>query len=284
MSSSKKILLITGSTDGLGLETAKRLILQGHTVLIHGRSKKKLAATFEELLALAQSQQQANNDGQVIESYRADLSKFEEVKAMADKIISKHDRIDVLMNNAGILKTPVTKTDSGMDIRFAVNTIAPYLLTKLLLPLIPIETGRIVNLSSAGQYPVNFKAWSDTHREYADFDAYAESKLAIIMWSNHLAATSLKKGPVITSLNPGSLLGTKMVKEGFGHSGKDVNIGVNIMCEAALGDSFQQASGKYFDNDSGRFARPRADALNPSKCAQLVEEIESILDRELSSA
>jgi len=279
MSSAKKIL-ITGSTDGIGLETAKRLVQEGHSVLLHGRSKQKLAATYEHIKALSKS------DDQVVESYRADLSKLPEVAAMAEQVKSKHSTIDVLINNAGIFKTPHTKTESGMDVRFMVNTIAPYLLTKELLPLIPREGGRIVNLSSAAQYPVRYQTWSDPTQNNAhdDFDAYAQSKLGIIMWSNHLAIMADENkegGPMIVSLNPGSLLGTKMVKEGFNTAGKDVNIGVNIMIEAALGESFAKASGKYWDNDSGRFAAPGSDATNPGKCAGLVEEMESILKREL---
>jgi NAD(P)-dependent dehydrogenase (short-subunit alcohol dehydrogenase family) len=275
MSSAKKIL-ITGSTDGIGLETAKKLIQQGHTVLLHGRSSEKLSATYQQLKEFQQSDDQ-------IETYRADLSKMEEVSNMAKQVTEKHSQIDVLINNAGVLKTPNTKTESGMDIRFVVNTIAPYLLTKQLLPIIPATTGRIINVSSAGQAPVNFRAWSDVTKNYSDFDAYSESKLAIIMWSNHLAAT-LKESPMIVSINPASLLGTKMVREGFGQPGKDVGIGVRILVQAALGDEFANASGKYYDNDNQRFAEPGSDALNPSKNAQLVEEMERILQRELEKS
>ncbi|CAJ1938020.1 unnamed protein product [Cylindrotheca closterium] len=272
MSSAKKIL-ITGSTDGLGLEAAKKLVQQGHSVLLHGRSKQKLADTYKEVKSLLQS------EDQVVESYRADLSKLSEVAAMAEKVKSEHSTIDVLINNAGIFKTPQTKTESGMDVRFMVNTIAPYLLTKQLLTLVP-EEGRIVNLSSAAQAPVGFRTWSDPSQNYDDFDAYAQSKLGIIMWSNHLAS-SLQKQPMIVSLNPASLLGTKMVREGFNTMGKDVNIGVNIIIEAALGESFANASGKYWDNDNGRFAPPGSDASDPGKCAELVEAMETIIAREL---
>lgn len=272
MSSAKKIL-ITGSTDGLGLETSKQLIQKGHTVLLHGRSKKKLSDTFQQLKEFQQSNDQ-------IETYRADFSKLEEVANMAKQIAEKHSQIDVLINNAGVFKTSTTKTESGLDVRFVVNTIAPYLLTKQLIPIIPSSTGRIVNLSSAAQAPVNFESWSDVTKNYSDFDAYAQSKLAIIMWSNHLAATQ-KESPMIVSLNPASLLGTKMVREGFGQAGHDMGIGVDIMVRAALSDEFADASGKYYDNDSRRFAQPGSDALNPSKNAQLVDELERILEQEL---
>lgn len=269
----RKTILITGSTDGLGLETAKQLVQRGHSVLLHGRSQPKLAAVHEQVKALRQS------EDQVVESYRADLGKLQEVEAMAQNVQAQHSKIDVLMNNAGIFTTSQTKTESGMDVRFMVNTIAPYLLTKRLLPLIPPANGRIVNLSSAAQAPVKFEAWATLSLD-DDFEAYAQSKLAMIMWSNHLALKE-PEGPMIVSLNPGSLLGTKMVREAFHTMGKDINIGVNIMMEAALGDNFAQASGKYWDNDSGRFAAPGSDAGMPKRCAELVDCLDSIISREL---
>eukprot|EP00980_Cylindrotheca_fusiformis_P001090 scaffold305_cov110-Cylindrotheca_fusiformis.AAC.8 len=276
--SSAKTILITGSTDGIGLETAKKLIQRGHTVLLHGRSYEKLSATLEALKKEFQQQQSS------IETYLADFSKLEEVNQMADEVLEKHSRIDVLINNAGVFKTPETKAESGMDIRFVVNTIAPYLLTKRLLPIIPSSTGRIINLSSAAQSPVQFLSWSDVNTSYSDFDAYGQSKLAIVMWSNYLAAQEKEKYPMIVSVNPGSLLGTKMVREGFGQAGKDVGIGVNILIEAALGEkTFANASGKYYDNDYRRFAQPGSDALDPLKNEQLVQEMERILEEESRS-
>ena len=136
----KKILL-TGATDGIGLVTARKLIEQGHHVLIHGRNATKLAAVEQELAAI--------NAG-TVESYVADLSSMTDVLAMAQAVTAKHGQLDVLINNAGILKTPQTITAEGLDVRFVVNTLAPYLLTQKLLPLLG-NAGRVVNLSSAAQ-------------------------------------------------------------------------------------------------------------------------------------
>ena len=263
----KKTILITGATDGIGLETAKRLVSEGHHVLLHGRNRAKLDTVREQLSSLP--------GAGPVETLVADLSHLEEVDALADAVIEQHQTLDVLINNAGVLKTDKAMTRDGLDIRFMVNTIAPYHLTRRLLSLLG-TSGRVVNLSSAAQAPVNLDALSGkTHLD--DMGAYAQSKLAIAMWSISLAAESA--APVVIAVNPGSLLASKMVKEGFGVAGKDLGIGADILCRASLEDSFADKSGQYFDNDSGRFAAPQADALNPAKVAETVQAIEAVVSR-----
>lgn len=124
----KKTILITGSTDGIGVETAKILVNEGHQVIIHGRSKEKVEKVKEELESL--------NKDVAVESAIADLSDLSEVKKLANNILDKYENLDVLINNAGVYKIAQTKTLEGIDMRFMVNTIAPYLLTKLLMPLL----------------------------------------------------------------------------------------------------------------------------------------------------
>lgn len=255
-----KTILITGATDGIGLLTAKTLMAEGHRVLLHGRSADKLKAAAAEV-------------GGAPETYRADLSRPDELEALANDILSRHDRLDVLINNAGILKTPQPITPQGLDVRFVVNTIAPHLLTRSLLPIIPAE-GRVVNVSSAAQAPVNMDAMHGKKR-LDDMGAYAQSKLAITIWTQQMAKQH-SGGPVFVAVNPGSLLASKMVKEGFGVAGNDLPIGADILRRAALSEEFAQASGKYFDNDSGRFAAPHSasgDAAHVSAVMQAVEEL-----------
>jgi NAD(P)-dependent dehydrogenase (short-subunit alcohol dehydrogenase family) len=264
-----KIVLITGSTDGIGLETARMLVSLGHHVLLHGRDPTKLA-TVEKALA------ELPGDGRV-ESYLADLSSMANVEALARAIKDKYARLDVLINNAGIFHTPEPITQNGLDIRFAVNTIAPYLLTQRLLPLLD-SSGRVINLSSAAQAPVSANALLG-QKELEDMPAYSQSKLALTMWSRHLALALGDAGPSIIAVNPGSLLGSKMVKEGFGVEGKDLKIGADILTRLALSDEFESVSGKYFDNDSGQFASPHMDVTNPQKCKEVVSAIEMVLAR-----
>ena len=259
----QKTILITGSTDGIGLLTAQMLTGQGHKVLLHGRSQAKLDTALAEV------------DG-TAEGYIADLGKGADVRRLAEEILAKNDRLDVLINNAGVLKAPVTKTSEGFDIRFAVNTFAPLLLTRLLLPIIP-EDGRVINLSSAAQAPIDPSAMAG-NRALDDMSAYAQSKLAITIWTQELAK-ELTQGPAIIAVNPGSLLASKMVKEGFGVGGNDLSIGAGILCEASLSDNFADASGRYFDNDSGRFAKPQAAAQDPNHVRAVMQGIETALTR-----
>lgn len=260
-----KTILITGATDGIGLLTAKTLANAGHTVLLHGRSADKLEIAAKEV-------------GGTPETFRADLSRLDEVATLAGKILARYDRIDVLINNAGVYKVAETRTPDGLDTRFVVNTLAPYLLTQRLLPVIPAD-GRVVNLSSAAQAPVDVDAMRGK-RALDHMAAYAQSKLAITMWTQELARTH-PDGPMFVAVNPGSLLASKMVKEGFGVAGNDLSIGVNILRRAALSDEFATASGRYYDNDAGRFAPPHEDAANPAKVAEILEAIEAVISANL---
>ena len=266
--SRQKTILITGSTDGIGLETAKLLSSQGHRVLLHGRNPDKLKAAQESLTGQSGSGQ--------TEAFLADLSRMDEVERLAKEISSSHAKLDVLINNAGILRSSDTFTDEGLDIRFAVNTFAPYLLTRRLFPLLG-PAARVVNLSSAAQSSVDLDALVGKKEITDQLKAYAQSKLALTMWTSHMAHSTAGGSQVFVSVNPGSLLATKMVKEGFGVAGKDIHIGSDILIRAALSDEFAQASGRYFDNDSGQFAAPHRDALDAEKTGEVVQAIEAVL-------
>ncbi len=264
----QKTILITGSTDGIGFETAKLLYSQGHHVLLHGRNPTKLQAAEKTLSELS--------GGGRVASYLADLSRLADVEALGQAIVESQGRLDVVINNAGILRTADTFTDDGLDIRFAVNTFAPCLLTRRLLPLLG-PAARVINLSSAAQSPVDLEALAGRSEIQDQLNAYAQSKLALTMWSRSMAQTHEDDGLVFVAVNPGSLLATKMVKEGFGMDGKDINIGADILVRAALSSEFAEASGEYFDNDSGQFASPHLDALDPQKCQDVVRAIETVL-------
>ncbi len=258
----QKIILLTGATDGIGRETAHMLVEQGHRVLLHGRNASKLEKVAQSLGSDAQT-----------ERYVADLSHLDEVVALAEAVAAQHDHLDVLINNAGVYATAEPITPDGLDVRFVVNTIAPYLLTQKLLPLLG-ESSRVVNVSSAAQAPVDLQAFAGKKR-LSDRDAYAQSKLALMAWTYALAQRHAS--PMFVSVNPGSLLGSKMVKEAFGMQGKDIRIGADILTRAALSDEFANASGQYFDNDSGRFAPPHPAAHDDKNAQEIVRAIEQIL-------
>ena len=256
-----KTILITGSTDGIGLETARILAAEGHRVLLHGRNAEKLKTATAEV-------------GGDTASYVADLSRPADVEALAAAVLADNSSLDVLINNAGVYKTSRPTTPEGLDVRFVVNTLAPYELTRRLLPSMP-KSGRIINLSSAAQASVDTRVLAEGGR-LDDMEAYAQSKLAITIWSR-VMARNLPDGPIIVAVNPGSLLATKMVKEGFGVAGNDLRIGADILRRAALSDEFASASGQYFDNDAGRFGTPHRDALNADISQDVVQAIEATL-------
>lgn len=263
----QKIILITGATDGIGFETAKMLINQGHYLLLHGRNASKLKQVEKALSAVSETAQ--------FESYLADLSNIAEVRSLAEAVTAKHSHIDVLINNAGVFQTPNNTTIDGMDVRFAVNTIAPYILTQTLLPILG-RTGRVLNLSSAAQASVSLEALSG-NKALSDSEAYAQSKLALTIWSRVLGLKLKQQGPAIIAINPKSLLASKMVKDAYGIVGGDLSLGAEVLCQGALCDDFANASGLYFDNDYGKFANPHPDALNDKICLSVIERIERII-------
>jgi NAD(P)-dependent dehydrogenase (short-subunit alcohol dehydrogenase family) len=255
-----RTILVTGATDGIGLLTARSLAEEGHHVLLHGRSREKL-------------EDAARTVGAGTQTFLADLSRTEEVEAMADAILSRHDRLDVLINNAGVYKVPQPRLADGQDVRFVVNTIAPYILTRRLLPVIP-RSGRVVNLSSAAQAPVDVDALLG-RRPLDDMEAYAQSKLGIVIWTRALA-DELPGGPAFVAVNPGSLLASKMVREGFGVAGKDPGIGARILCRAALSPEFATATGLYFDNDAARFSEPVGSARDSAGAERVMAAIRQL--------
>ncbi|WP_305372953.1 SDR family NAD(P)-dependent oxidoreductase [Photobacterium leiognathi] len=155
-------------------------------MLIHGRNKQKLADSEAQLKAL--------NTGSVY-SYLADLT---QVSQLAEQILAEHQHFDVLINNSGVFKTPVSQTAAGLDLRFVVNTLAPYLLTQLLMPIFDTQS-RVVNLSSAAQDSVDFAALRG-EKPLEAMLAYAQSKLAITIWSKHMAEQA--NSPVVIAVNP----------------------------------------------------------------------------------
>lgn len=157
--------------------------------------------------------------------------------------------------------------------RFAVNTFAPALLTQRLLPVIA-GNGRIIHLSSAAQTPVDLDALAGGSPLPA-MEAYAQSKLAITLWSQHFASEH-PEGPVSIAVNPGSLLATRMVREGFGTSGNDLSIGVDILARAALSEEFADASGRYYDNDAGQLAPLYPAALAQTLSARVNQILQSL--------
>ena len=265
------VILVTGSTDGLGKSTARDLAAAGATVLLHGRDPERGDAAVREI------REETDNDR--LHYYVADFSSLEEVRRLADEVTADHDRLDVLVNNAGIGagRRGETRGDSsrdGYELRFAVNYLAPFLLTRLLLPLVRRSApARIVNVASAGQSPISFDDVM-LERGYDGMRAYAQSKLALVMFTFDLAGELEGTGVIANSLHPASLMDTKMVFETFGSASSSVREGTDATVRLAISPELEWVTGRYFDRQ--REARADEQAYDPEareRLRRLSEEL-----------
>lgn len=194
---------------------------------------------------------------------------------MATQVNEELSKMDVLINNAGVLKSAVTHNKDGWDLRYVVNYFAPYLLTRELIPL--LEKGnesRIINLSSAAQDAVSYEVLSGKAND-SERATYGQSKLTLTMWSFDLAKKL--NGITVIPVNPGSLLQTKMVKEAFGEFWSSADKGADILYDLAVSEKYKGVTGKYFDNDQGGFGKAHPDAYDNEAIAKLIEKTESII-------
>jgi len=263
-----KNILITGATDGIGKLSAIRLAKAGHAVYLHGRNEAKVKACVSEI--------KADTNNEHVRGFVADFSDLKAVKQMADELKEQVPQIDILINNAGVFKSPDFYNQDGLDLRFVVNYLAPYLLTRELLPLMgKSEDSRIINLSSAAQSDISYEAMLG--REPLALNAsYAQSKLALTIWSFHLAK-QLKKVSVI-ALNPGSLLNTKMANEAYGQHWSPAEKGADIILELALDKAYKAVTGQYYDNDNGGFAAAHQRAYDTKAIDGLINFTKELLD------
>jgi NAD(P)-dependent dehydrogenase (short-subunit alcohol dehydrogenase family) len=235
-----KTILITGSTDGVGRRVAERLAATGATVLVHGRDK----ARAEELVS------RIRDKGGKAAFYLADLSSLDEVRTLADAVERDHDRLDLLINNAGIGTggdAGRQQSRDGHELRFAVNYLAGFLLTRRLLPLLKASTpARIVNVSSAGQQAIDFSDVMLT-RGYSGVRAYCQSKLAQIMFTFDLAAELAGFGVTANCLHPASYMDTTMVREAGIAPISSVEQGAGAILNLAAGPTLEARAGLYYD-------------------------------------
>jgi NAD(P)-dependent dehydrogenase (short-subunit alcohol dehydrogenase family) len=237
MDLSNATILITGSTDGVGRLVATRLASAGARILLHGRSDEKARDVIADIHREAPNAQ--------VEFHRADFASLAEVRRLANEI--SHERLDVLINNAGIgFGAPGTGRETsrdGHELRFAVNYLAPFLLTHLLLPTLRRSApSRIVNVASIGQAPIDFDDVAFT-RGYDGRTAYARSKLALIMLTFDLAASLKGTGVTANAIHPATLMNTPMVREAGIRPQSTVEEGADAMLHVVESD----ASGKFFD-------------------------------------
>ncbi len=247
-----KTVLVTGSTDGVGRVVAKRLGEQGWRVLVHGRDRGRGERVVAEI----------KDAGGTADFLAADLSSLTEVRRLAGSVQQATRRLDLLINNAGIGSggsqgTRQTSAD-GYELRFAVNYLAGFLLTHLLLPLVRTSTpARIVNVPSLGQQAIDFADVMLTHG-YSGSRAYCQSKLAQIMFTINLARELGGSGITVNALHPATYMNTTMVRQSGVTPMSSVEQGADAILNLATSAALDGRSGLFFNGQ--REARANAQA------------------------
>lgn len=212
--------------------------------------------------------------------YLAEFSSLDQVRRLAQDIERDHARLDLLINNAGIGAGEAgalrEESADGYELRVAVNYLASFLLTNLLLPLLRRSApARIVNVASAGQAPIDFGNVMLEH-DYEGSRAYRQSKLALIMFTFELADRLRAEGVDITvnALHPASLMNTKMVYEWFGYTLSTIQDGVEATLRLAISPDLEGVTGRYFDRlQEGRALAQAYDGEARRRLWRLSEEL-----------
>ena len=242
-----KVVMITGSTDGLGREVARRVGALGAQVIVHGRNAERGKAVVDEI----------TKDGRgSAKFYAADLSSLAEVRTLAQTIMRDYKRIDVLVNNAGVLLQERQVSKDGHEMHFAVNYLAGFLLTRTLLPTIVASApSRIVNVASVSQSPIDF---TDVmlERPGAAGNGYGQSKLLQIMLTMDLAAELKGQNVIVTAVHPASLMDTTMVKKAGMQVRSTVSEGADSVMRQITGADLQ--SGQYYSGQQVGRSHPQA--------------------------
>ncbi len=234
------LILVTGATDGIGKQTAIMLAQQGARVIVHGRTPERAAAAAEEVA------RQAGTPW--VGQAWADLASLAEIHGMAEQILATYDKLDVLINNAGVFMRERVLTRDGFEATYAVNYLAPFTLTHLLLPhLRRSDSGRVINVCSNTHVRCRFD-WDNLQgeREWDDSFAYASSKLSLMLFTVELARRLGGQRITSNALHPG-VVATKLLKEGFGVEGLDsLEKGAASSVYLALSEEGGRNSGKYY--------------------------------------
>ena len=249
------VVLVTGATDGLGKAVSIELARAGATVLVHGRTPERAEAAVADIRAASGST--------LLRACAGDFASLAQVRSLAEGIAAAEPRLDVLVNNAGIGTADPgggerIESADGHELRFAVNYLAPFQLTRILEPLlIRSAPARIVNVASAGQAPVDF---DDVMLEngYDGARAYSQSKLAMVAWTFDTAERLAGQGVTATALHPGTYMPTKMVIAAGIEPFDSLESGVRATLRLVADPALDGVTGRYFDRTEEARARPQA--------------------------
>jgi retinol dehydrogenase-14 len=236
-----KVILITGSTDGIGRQTAIELASLGATVLVHGRNAARGKIVVEEI--------QTSTGNSKIDLLIADLSSLNQVRELASEVQRRYDHLDVLINNAGVFMNERVLTPDGFEMTYAVNHLAPFLLTNLLLGLLKKSApARVITVSSIAHTRgrIDFENLQ-AEQSFGGYYAYALSKLANVLFTYQLAHQLMGTGVTSNCLHPG-VIGTKLLRAGFNMPGATTADGAETLIHLASSQEVEHVTGKYFQN------------------------------------
>jgi NAD(P)-dependent dehydrogenase (short-subunit alcohol dehydrogenase family) len=246
----QRTIVITGATDGVGKGIAAELAPTGARLILHGRNEEKGQALLEELRPIATGD---------LEWRRADFVSLDQVRWLGDDL-DEEEHLDVLVNNAGIgTAGPREESEDGYELTFAVNYLAPFLLTRQLLPLLRKSApSRIVNVSSAGQMPIDFDDVMLEH-DYSGVQAYCQSKLALVMLTFDLAEELEGSGVTANCLHPGTYMPTNMVRQAGVEPVTPLEDGIAATMRLITSPEVEAINGHYFDGTSESAPHPQAE-------------------------
>ena len=248
-----KTVLVTGSTDGVGRLVARRLADEGARVLIHGRDRLRGEQLLDQIRAAERGS---------AAFLPTDFSSLAEVRRLAGVVRQNCDRLDILINNAGIGSGSSAgnrqTSEDGHELRFAVNYLSGFLLTRLLLPLMMLgKPARIVNVSSLGQHPIDFDDVMLIHG-YSGSRAYAQSKLAQIMFTFDLAGELDPATVTANCLHPATYMATTMVRQSGVTPISTVDEGAEAILNLTVSQEFDGRSGQFYNGLRPSRANPQA--------------------------
>ena len=260
-----KTILITGSTDGIGKQAALELSQLGARVILHGRNKSKVKQVLQEI-----EQKTANNQ---LDFFIADLSSLQQIRTMSAEIRRKYGQLDVLINNAGVAMNKLEISDDGYEMTFAVNHLAVFAFTLLLLDLLTQSApSRIINVSSmAHSSSLNFENLAKP-RHLDGWEVYCQSKLCNILFTYELAEKLQNTGVTVNCLHPG-VIDTKLLRVNFG-DGSPVTEGARKLVYLATAPELATVTGEYYyDNRQTRSSEIAYDAETRKKLWNLSEKL-----------